>query len=184
MINIMSKLHCCGRNVTQLFQKGIIVSTKSLQLLYRDLKYTQDINNPSPLDVLYCLRVVILNKNQRTKTNTSGASDDSEFDARKELKISGVFISVTNNILREKSKSIGNVTLADDNTTQTEFTDLEENAFEYLCDWVARKLKPEFPYLEDNNETNSLILSTSSWVKHQSYGGLCKPSELWLHQAK
>ncbi|KAJ8896323.1 hypothetical protein PR048_001667 [Dryococelus australis] len=80
MIDTMSKPHCCGRSIIQLFQEGII-------LIYRDLKHTQDISyilthcltqdiienlfsqirvrggvndHPSPLDALYRLRMIIL----------------------------------------------------------------------------------------------------------------------------
>ncbi|KAJ8867445.1 hypothetical protein PR048_031247 [Dryococelus australis] len=115
----------------------------------------------------------------RTKTNTS---DDSAFVTSKVRTVNAVFGSVsetekatsTINILREESMSIGNVALADYITIQTGFTfstDLEENAFDCLCGWVTIKLKPDFPYLEDNNETNILRRSTSPWDKHLSYGG-------------
>ncbi|KAJ8897114.1 hypothetical protein PR048_002460 [Dryococelus australis] len=119
-------------------------------------------DHPSPSDALYRLRTIILGKTKvryGQKQITTAAPDDSEFVASEALKVSA-------NILREDSKSIGNITVTDDITTQTEFTlstDLQENAYQYLCGWLARKIKPEFSYLEDNNEMNALRLSTSSW---------------------
>ncbi|KAJ8885710.1 hypothetical protein PR048_011908 [Dryococelus australis] len=124
----MSKLHCCGRNIIQLFQKGIIVFIKSLQLLYRDLNHTQDISYIlTHRHALYHLRMMILDKNQdmlRTKTNTTAASDDSEFVASKVLKVNVKLKKQRQQLisLEKKCKPIGNVTVADNIIAQTEFT--------------------------------------------------------------
>ncbi|KAJ8889435.1 hypothetical protein PR048_008934 [Dryococelus australis] len=56
-----------------------------------------------------------------TETNTTAALDDKEFGERKVLKASDVYDSAID-ILTEEGKSIGNVTVADDIITKTEFT--------------------------------------------------------------
>lgn len=228
MIDTMYTLRCCGRSGVQLFQKGIIVSIKSLQQLYIDLKCTlqisyilthrlnQDIlenlfsqirtrgglnDHPSPLDALYRLRMIILGKNQgvlQANTNTA-ALDDSEFVASKVLKISGVLNStgdcvsetLSTAMFTEESKTEEHIVATDNICAQSDFkfsNDLEDSAFEYLCGWVARKHKQQFPYLEDIdinvNSVTEVKPSNSSWVQHLSYGGLCKPSLIWLNQAK
>lgn len=108
MLEFMETMRCCGKNSLQLFQKGCIVSTKSLKFLLDDLRRSHNIDyilthrlnqdalenlfsqlrtrgglndHPSPLNALYRLRMIILGKNQgilQRNVNTGG-SDDSEF---------------------------------------------------------------------------------------------------------
>lgn len=62
----------------------------------------------------------------------------------------------------------------------------EEDGFNYLCGWLARKFKNKYPHLgnytKDNKPDHSY--SAPSWLQHLSYRILTEPTVTWVEKAK
>lgn len=88
--NCLEKIRCQGKNVLQTFQKGILISIRSTQLLFEDLKEKYNVSyilthrlnqdslesffslirsrgglndHPTPLNAMYRIRIIVLGKN-------------------------------------------------------------------------------------------------------------------------
>lgn len=105
MIGIITSMRASGKQALQIFQKGMIISTKALQMLFRDMKIAYDIQyicthklnqdglenffaqircrgpneHPSPLEAIYRIRMIILGKNAgilEAKVNTEELTNE------------------------------------------------------------------------------------------------------------
>jgi len=90
MYELIYSMRCNGKNTLQAFQKGILISIKSIKLLYEDLKQKYNINyilthrlnqdsfesyfstirsrgglhdHPTPSNAMYRIRIIVLGKN-------------------------------------------------------------------------------------------------------------------------
>lgn len=61
----------------------------------------------------------------------------------------------------------------------------EEDGFQYVAGWTARKFKNEFPELGSITKANEEHKYTlPSWLDHLSFGGLTTPSDEWMQVVK
>lgn len=61
----------------------------------------------------------------------------------------------------------------------------EEDGFQYVAGWIARKFKNEFPELGSITKANEEHKYTlPSWLDHLSFGGLTTPSNEWMQVVK
>lgn len=212
METVMTTSLCTGKNSLQAFQKAVIVSIKSLRLLFQDMvekhniKYilthrlNQDLvenffsqirtrgglhDHPSPLDCIYRIRMIILGKNPgviQRQTNTIDADQD-EFIVAKALNKAQITIPESSCLPAElHTKDLENEQISHAEIVQQS----EEDGLEYIAGYIAKKFKDKYPYL--GNFTHKIDTehnyTVPSWVRHLSYGGLTSPSETWLQEFK
>lgn len=61
----------------------------------------------------------------------------------------------------------------------------EEDGFQYVAGWIAKKFKNEFPELGSITKANEEHKYTlPSWLDHLSFGGLTTPSDEWMQVVK
>lgn len=78
-------------------------------------------------------------------------------------------------------ESVDSYLVQDNVTVDSQINISEEDGFQYLAGWIAKKFKNEFPELcslTKNNTEHQYILP--NWLDHLSFGGLINPSEKWM----
>ena len=210
METLMSTSLCIGKNTLQTFQKAVIISVKSLQLLYQDMVHRHDIkyilthrlnqdllenlfsqirtrgglnDHPSPLDCIYRLRMIILGKNPgivQKQANTVDV-DAGEYLIAKALNKANITVTESSSPLSE-SETVYENNLQPESSTINVTNQSEEDGLMYVAGYVAHKFRDKYPDLGDH--TNKLQVQHDyllpTWVKHLSYGGLINPSQSWI----
>lgn len=214
IIDLIENMKPIGKTSIQTFQKGIIISTKSLKGLFNSMKeefnaayicthrLNQDClenfffqlrsrggadDHPSPLNALYRIRMIILGKNPgilSSHVNTEEA-EPQEYLSAKVFEQAEIALNPSDNNLVEINLSIS----SSSSTSSNDSSNLEtaNDALEYIAGYIAKKFKDKYPDLGDY--THQLLLTEHqynlpSWVEHLSYGGLIKPKRSWLQKVK
>lgn len=202
MYHTILNMRCVGKRVLQIFQKGILLSINSIKALYLDvhenykMKYilthrlNQDVlenifsqlrtrgglnDHPSPLNALQRLKMIILGKSSQLQlgTNTTDKSSDEFIIGKVLLQCDIKTIDDVSSLSSTSTDTLSQFNVDDNLTTYT-----ENDGFEYLAGWMAKKLKNSHPELGDythklNHEHDYV---RPSWVRHLSFGGLVAPT--------
>ncbi|KAF0751413.1 Uncharacterized protein FWK35_00017338 [Aphis craccivora] len=200
-------MRCTGKFGLQIFQKAILMQINGTKVLLKILqqnglkymltcKINQDAlenlfsqlrgrgeldDHPTPLNALYRLRMLILEKNPgitSQQTNTTHVNNE-EFIVATALKKINLKINNVENL--DESGS----TTESDNVSLQEIDNKYkmEDATEYLAGWVAKKFKIQFPELGSTTTKCNLEsplehdYQIPTWIHHLSYGGLIAPSQ-------
>jgi len=151
-----------GKNTLQTFQKGILISIKSIKLLYEDLKQkynidyilTHRLNHDSlesffstirsrgglhdhltPLNAMYRTKIIVLGKNP-------GVIQDK------------VNIEVKHNNTNVEEYLVANVLSTADIKVNSYENDDELSDSSLSCGWLARKFKNKYPHLGNYTKDN------------------------------
>ncbi|KAI5704495.1 hypothetical protein M8J75_006003 [Diaphorina citri] len=217
VISMIQNMTCNGKKSMQVFQKGIITSTKSLMELFIDLKQKYDIeyilthrlnqdclenffsqlrsrgglhDHPSPLNVLYRIRTILLGKNPGiVSVNTNVAVAPEEFLTSKALHKAKVPIKIDDGDIDNVDEYIeciegiegeanSTIDLPDELSSSA-----EADGLCYVAGYLARKYKEKFPNLGTiSRGQGHHDYSIPSWIQHLSFGGLTEPSPEWMDQ--
>lgn len=209
MYSLTLNMKGIGKKALYVFQKFILISITSLKMLYGILKQmfpkqfsfilthrlNQDLlenlfsqlrcrggndDHPSPLNSIYRLRMIILGKNTgvvKTNMSTIDASDD-------EFLLSQIFKEV------EIEPNFDVVQISDEESDSSiassqsivKMSASEEDGFEYLLGWLARKFRTKYPDLGEYSYKLQPVDKTS-YVGQLSHGGLNIPSAIWIKEA-
>lgn len=210
MYDLILNMKGIGKNCLYVFQKFILISIKSLRILYDKMKQlfptkfsfilthrlNQDLlenlfsqlrtrggndDHPSPLNSIYRLRMIILGKNTGVvKTNMS--TIDSSDD---EFLLSLVFKEVKIEPTIDQTKVSDDEEESDSSVASShssiQMTMSEADGFEYVLGWIARKFKTKYPELGDYSyKLTQPESSNPSYVQQLSHGGLTVPSSSWI----
>ncbi|CAI6375222.1 unnamed protein product [Macrosiphum euphorbiae] len=209
-------MRCIGKQNLQLFQKALImningtklflqilmennlkylltskINQDALENLFSQLRSRSGLNDPSPLNALHRLRMIILGKNPGIVSSSSNTTDQNQ----EEFLVAAAFKQVDFNIKGEFEIPEHQETMSNDSETDTASenesqvkesrnnSEMTNDAVEYLAGWVAKKHKLKFPEIgsitasKKSRATNDHDYLMPSWISHLSYGGLITPSK-------
>lgn len=196
MTSTMSNLRVKGRKSLLPFQKGIIMTNTSLQLLFEDLKGRFDIkfiltnrlnqdvlenffgairskgglhDHPNPLEFMYRLRAYVLGKNEESFSDYGNTEQDytPNLEPNEKLLSKACFSGLF-------SDSHTEYVMNNCDPLVAELDDLQYDGLENLAGFICHRLKEHEPTIVSSSENNF------SWVNHLSEGGLTKPSEEFM----
>jgi len=88
--------------------------------------------------------------------------------------------------IKENSSTSTSTSLVQENINVNFQTNIaEEDGFQYVAGWIAKKFKNEFPELGSITKANEEHKYTlPSWLDHFSFGGSTAPSDEWMQVVK
>lgn len=207
MYDLMINMRGIGKYALYTFQKFILISIKSIKMLYDKLKHlfpakfsfifthrlNQDLlenmfsqlrtrggndDHPSPLSCIYRLRMIILGKNPGVVKTNMPTIDGSD----DEFLMSKIFKEVKIEPILDDTKIYDEEESdSSDSSSQSsiKMSASETDGFEYLLGWIARKFKAKYPELGDYSYKLTQ-LPNNSYVEQLSHGGLTVPSSSWI----
>lgn len=214
MIELCNNMLPIGKRGMQVFQKAIIMSTKSLMGLYAYLKpmyefsfiLTKRLNQdcleshfshirgkgglddqPSPITCLKRIKLISLGKNCGTiKKNTNIDTSDKDGE---EFLLAKVFKAVQITIRTEETIEVDTTSQYDSDSTISSIVLSEEDTSTPELDGIEYlagwiAFKFKETHPELGKHTYKLPASAPSWVQHLSFGGLMRPSPSWFQDAR
>lgn len=192
MSEVISQMKVIGSRGQLPFQKGILISNYSLQMLLEDLqcrfstqyllsrRLNQDVienffgvirakgglhDHPSPLEFKYRLRSYILGRNEGVYSEFSNVETDDTPD----IPLSGSLISKLNPSPDPSAEDDNNM---ENIITMEDINEMAYDGLENLAGFICHKLK--------DSTLQSSSSATYSWIDHLSEGGLSKPSPTFM----
>jgi hypothetical protein len=194
-------------NKMQVFQKAILFSINSLKELFKHLqekynvtflltyKLNQDflenlfsqvrsngtITNPTPLQALHKLRLIILGKSLQSHLKIS--QNSLEYEDDEDFLVTQIFQKcLKDDKVENVEESVHYSTISSISTVSSIGDAVEDDAFEYVMGYLARKYKDKFPELGLFTHKATEIPELN-FTHTLSYGGLTTPSEDFFSKA-
>ncbi|KAF0724973.1 THAP-type domain-containing protein [Aphis craccivora] len=157
-----------------------LLTTKSnqdaLENLFGELRSRGGLNyHPSPLNVLYRLRMIILDKNSGVVSTSSNTNDMNQ----EEFMVANTFKQINFNITdNEKNEDTNTDTDTINDNQSKNVNEMTQDATEYLAGWIAKKFRIKFPEFGctttqfNTSRVNDHNYQLHTWIEHLSYGGL------------
>lgn len=212
--DVINSMRCKGESSLQIFQKGILMYINGIKQLVQilrenEIKYLltiklnkdllanlfcqlrsrDDFNDyPSPLNVMYRLRMIILGENAGIVSNNLNTIDNNqeEYIVAKSLKLANINLSDDHTDINNDESDTDTASeneLQETNKNNNNKSEKSIDVIEYLAGWVAKKFIITIPEVGCSTGCNEIKSAYDHkyimppWINHLSKARIISPSE-------